>query len=264
MVAAVDERRAGASGGLPRRLIGFEVAAVLAVSLGASAVSAFIALVGDLTARQGLAAQHTTVLGSHAPGRPWLDLAWQCFYLANGLAPVLLVAYLLAREGVSLRVLGVDRGEPVRDAARGALVAAVVGGSGLGLYLAAHAAGFAVTVVASNLPHVWWRFPVMVASAFQNGALEEIVVLGYLLRRFDGLGWSRWRADGASALIRGSYHLYQGFGAFVGNAAMGVIFAWCYRRWGRVMPLLIAHGLIDAVTFVGYALLAGRVSWIPA
>jgi membrane protease YdiL (CAAX protease family) len=264
MVVAVDERRADTGGGLPRRLIGFEVAAVLAVSLGASAVSALISLISDLTARQSLAAQHTTVLGSHAPGRPWLDLAWQCYYLAAGLAPVLLVAYLLAREGTSLRALGVDRREPTRDLARGAVVAAVVGGAGLGLYLAAHAAGFAVTVVASNLPHVWWRIPVMVASAFQNGALEEVVVLGYLLRRLDGLGWSRARADATSALVRGSYHLYQGFGAFVGNAAMGLIFAWCYRRWGRVMPLLIAHGLIDTVAFVGYALLAGKVSWIPA
>jgi hypothetical protein len=31
-----------------------------------------------------------------------------------------------------------------------------------------------------------------------------------------------------------------------------------------VTPLIIAHALIDAVTFVGYALLAGHVSWLPA
>ena len=28
-------------------------------------------------------------------------------------------------------------------------------------------------------------------------------------------------------------------------------------------PLIIAHFLIDAVAFVGYALLAGHVSWLP-
>ena len=33
-----------------------------------------------------------------------------------------------------------------------------------------------------------------------------------------------------SALIRGSYHLYQGFGGFVGNVVMGVIFGWFYTR----------------------------------
>ena len=36
-----------------------------------------------------------------------------------------------------------------------------------------------------------------------------------------------------------------------------------YRRWGRVMPLVTAHALIDTVAFVGYALLAGRVDWLP-
>ncbi len=40
----------------------------------------------------------------------------------------------------------------------------------------------------------------------------------------------------------------------VGNFAMGVVFGWCYRRWGRVMPLVIAHTLIDVVAFIGYPL----------
>jgi membrane protease YdiL (CAAX protease family) len=44
---------------------------------------------------------------------------------------------------------------------------------------------------------------------------------------------------------------------------MGVIFALCYRRWGRVMPLVIAHALIDAGAFIGYAELHGHVSWLP-
>ncbi len=45
---------------------------------------------------------------------------------------------------------------------------------------------------------------------------------------------------------------------------MGLIFGYLYRRWNRrVMPMIIAHTLIDAVTFVGYAALVGRVSWLP-
>ena len=79
----------------------------------------------------------------------------------------------------------------------------------------------------------------------------------------DGLGVRPWLAIAISAVIRGSYHLYQGVGAFLGNAVMGLIFGFLYRRWGRVMPLIITHFLIDAVTFVGYALLAGHVSWLP-
>jgi hypothetical protein len=30
------------------------------------------------------------------------------------------------------------------------------------------------------------------------------------------------------------------------------------------MPLVVAHSLIDIVAFVGSALLAGHVSWLPA
>jgi membrane protease YdiL (CAAX protease family) len=104
---------------------------------------------------------------------------------------------------------------------------------------------------------------VLLLSAAQNAMIEEIVVVGYLLSRLDRLGVRPSRAIALSAVIRGSYHLYQGVGGFLGNAAMGLIFAVLYRRWGRVMPLIIAHFLIDAVAFIGYALLAGHVSWLP-
>ena len=60
----------------------------------------------------------------------------------------------------------------------------------------------------------------------------------------------------AAAVLRGSYHLYQGIGPFFGNVVMGVVFAWCFRRWGRVLPLVVAHTMIDIVSFVGYPLAA--------
>ncbi len=66
-----------------------------------------------------------------------------------------------------------------------------------------------------------------------------------------------------SAAIRGSYHLYQGFGGFVGNLVMGVIFGWLYKRFGRVMPLVVAHTILDIVSFVGYALAKPYLSWLP-
>ncbi len=42
---------------------------------------------------------------------------------------------------------------------------------------------------------------------------------------------------------------------------MGLVFGWCYKRWGRVMPLVVAHTIIDIVAFVGYPLAA---AWWPA
>jgi membrane protease YdiL (CAAX protease family) len=175
------------------------------------------------------------------------------------------VFYLLARAGERpSKTLGLDLSQPGKDLGWGALLAAVIGGAGLGLYLIAYHAGVELNVVAENLPDVWWRFPVLVLSAAQNGILEEVVVVGYLLSRLDKLGVNPVAAIAISAVIRGSYHLYQGIGAFFGNAAMGVIFGIFYRKYGRVAPLIVAHTLIDGVTFVGYALLAGHVSWLPA
>ena len=243
--------------------MGWEIFVVFAVSLGASGLNALIELIGSLTAPQSLRQQQALLVGSLAPGRPLLDLILQLLSVADGLAPVALVLYLLARSGESPSDIGLDASQPRLDAAKGAVLAAVIGGTGLALYLTAFHLGISLTVVPENLPAVWWRIPVLILNAAQDGILEEVLVIGYLLRRLDQMGWTPWRAIVFAAVLRGSYHLYQGFGGFLGNAVMGVIFGYLYRRWGRVTPLVIAHTLIDTVAFVGYAALHGRVSWLP-
>ncbi|MFG2334792.1 CPBP family intramembrane glutamic endopeptidase [Streptomyces sp. NPDC048604] len=249
---------------LPRRILRSETLLVLALSLGASGVSALISFIGALTRPGGLKDQAATLNGSYAPGRPWLDLAWQLFGIASALVPVALVAHLLFREGgVGLRAIGFDRTRPWQDLGRGALIAAGIGSAGLAFYLVARTAGFNLTVVPEALPDVWWKYPVLILSAIQNSVLEEVIVVGYLLRRLDQLGWTPWAALAASSVLRGSYHLYQGIGGFVGNMVMGAVFVLLYRRWGRVGPLVAAHALLDIVAFVGYGLLAGRVDWLP-
>jgi membrane protease YdiL (CAAX protease family) len=244
-------------------MLGWEIIIVLGVSLGADALFAVINLIGSLTAKQALGKQHAVLVGSLAPGRPLLDLTLQLASILTTLVPVALVFYLLAREGERPSALGIDTTQPGRDVARGAVLAALIGGSGLLLYIAAFHLGASLNVVPESLPAVWWRIPVLILDAAQNGILEEVIVLGYLLRRLDQLGWSPGWAIAVAALIRGSYHLYQGFGGFVGNAILGVIFGVLYKRWGRVMPMIIAHTLIDTGAFVGYAALHGHVSWLP-
>lgn len=207
--------------------------------------------------------QAATLNGSYAPGRPWLDLAWQMFGIATALVPVALVAHLLIREGAGLRTIGFDRTRPGFDLGRGTLVAAGIGSAGLAFYLVARASGFNLTVVPESLPDVWWKFPVLILSAAQNSVVEEVIVVAYLLRRLDQLGWTPMASLAASSVLRGSYHLYQGIGGFIGNLVMGVVFVLLYRRWGRVGPLVVAHTLLDIGAFVGYALLAGRVDWLP-
>src|SRR5215469_7803037 len=163
-----------------RRLLWWEIVSVFAVSLGASGVYAFVSYIGSLTARQALSSQQVILNGSHAPGRPLLDLFLQLVSLASGVAPVILVFYLLARNGEGPSSIGVDLTQPRRDFLRGAGLAALIGGCGLGLYLIAYKSGVALNVVAENLPDVWWRIPVLLLSALQNGLLEEVLVTGYL------------------------------------------------------------------------------------
>jgi membrane protease YdiL (CAAX protease family) len=247
-----------------RRLLVGEVWLVFALSLGASGVVALLQLIRSALSPGALSGRVAALNGSAAPGLPWLDLAFQLVDLAIAVVPVFLVAYLLARSGESgLGALGLDRRRPGADSGIGVALAAIIGGAGLGFYLVTHLLGVDLTVVPEALPKVWWRIPVLLLSALQNAVLEETLVAGYLLHRFRQLHWPDNRSLLLSAVIRGSYHLYQGLGGFAGNFIMGLVFGRIYQRYGRIAPLVVAHTLIDAAAFVGYALLAGHVSWIP-
>ena len=69
-------------------------------------------------------------------------------------------------------------------------------------------------------------------------------------------------AHSSRSVLRGAYHLYQGWGGFLGNLLMGVIFGLIYLRWKRVGPLVVAHTTLDIAAFLGYAVLAPRLSWL--
>jgi uncharacterized protein len=99
-------------------------------------------------------------------------------------------------------------------------------------------------------------------EAAQSGIVEEVVVVAFLLTRLRQMGWSDSRALGASAVLRGSYHLYQGFGGFAGNFVMGLIFGYWFQRTRRVLPLVIAHFLLDAISFLAVVYLRSRIPWI--
>jgi membrane protease YdiL (CAAX protease family) len=100
---------------------------------------------------------------------------------------------------------------------------------------------------------------VLILSAMRHAIVEEVIVVGYLMDRFGKFGWSTPVAIVVSAVLRGSYHLYQGFGPFIGNVVMGLVFAWIYTKTKRVMPLVIAHALLDIVAFVGFSLFGKAV-----
>jgi membrane protease YdiL (CAAX protease family) len=246
---------------MSRRTLGNEVLLVLGVSLGASAVYSLLELLRRLSVATPLSQQASQLNQSQASNH-WLDLAYQLVGIGFALIPALLAVHLIGRTGDAAATFGFAPARPRFDLGAGVGLALLIGVPGLGLYLAARALGINTTVEASGLPDVWWRLPVLLLSAAQNAFLEEAVVVGYLVTRLSQLGWQLPAVVVTSALLRGSYHLYQGFGGFLGNAVMGVIFALFFIRYRRVGPLVLAHFLIDAVVFVVYAEFGSRISFL--
>jgi len=227
---------------------------VLGLSLGQSAVYSLVTIVARLTASQPLS-QQTATLNPSQSVRPYLDLTYQLLGIFFALIPVMLALYLLSRDQSPRALLGLDARRPLFDLGWGVALAAAIGLPGLGLVWIAAQLGINANLVPAALPSVWWAVPVLILSAAQNAVLEEIVVVGYLVTRLQELRWKLGYVVLASAVLRGSYHLYQGFGAFLGNAVMGVVFALFFIRTRRVLPLVVAHTLLDVVAFVGYSLL---------
>lgn len=235
----------------------WEIAIVLSLGLGQSAVYAIVAIINRLTREQSLS-QQTATLNPSLSDREIFDLIYQVLDIAFSLAPVLLVCFLLwMPQRPHLARLGLQGARPVSDGIRGLVLAAIIGAGGIAVYLGARALDLGVTVNPAGLTSHWWTIPVLLLSALRAGLQEELVVIGYLFARLRDLGWGTWQIIVGSALLRGTYHLYQGFGGFVGNVLMGLIFGWLYARWGRVLPFVIAHVVIDAAIFVGYPWAAG-------
>lgn len=234
-----------------------EISLVLTLSLGASAIYSVVSITNRLTRIEPLS-QQTATLNSSLSARPNFDLIYQLLGITFDLAPVALVAFLLwSATRPRLARLGIDFTLPGRDSLSGIALALAIGIPGIAVYLAGRSLGVTVNVVPAALDQYWWTVPVLLLSALRAGITEEVIVIGYLYARLGDLGWGRWKIIIATALLRGTYHLYQGIGAFIGNVAMGLLFGWLYMRYRRVLPLVIAHTLIDAAIFVGYGWAAG-------
>jgi membrane protease YdiL (CAAX protease family) len=242
-----------------RRGIRIEVAVVLAVTFGLSAYTAFLNLIEAVLL--GLAGRRIAL----NPRRSLFDLIDLGLNLAVAFQLVAwgaLGVYLLWRSGFGLAQIGLGRARLRPDVLGGLGLAALIGLPGLGLYVAARALGLSAHVEPAELYDTWWRIPVLLITAFANGWAEEIIVVAFLMTRLRQLRVNPVAALLASALLRGAYHLYQGFSAGLGNAVMGLVFGYAWRRTGRLWPLIIAHGIIDSVAYVGYALAAGHLGWL--
>lgn len=240
------------------KILKFEIALVLALSLGQSAIYSILSF-ADKATRAPLREQ-TTSLNNPLSTREFFDFSYQLLDIVFALVPVLLALYLMKRStGRGVREIGFDLRAPGKDSLMGAGLFLAMGLGTLGVYAAGRALGITTAISAANLGDYWWSVPVLLLSAVRHAVLEEVLMLGFLFSYARKLRLGLWTTIISSAVIRGSYHLYQGAGPMIGNMLMGVAFGWVYHKYGRVMPLVIAHFMLDAIGFVGYALIGPAI-----
>ncbi|APT93438.1 CAAX protease [Corynebacterium phocae] len=230
-----------------------EILLVLALSFGMAGLRSALRLADAYLRPEAL--NHQSV----ALSTPYAQVWWIDFGLQLCSAGVLfswgfLALFLLAGEGLRLPKL------QLRDWRGGALLAALIGIPGLIFYLTALHLGWTKEVIPTTFDNPWVEMPTLLLRSAANAFAEEVVVIFWFLSRLTrnspvrNLGWHPYAAILAAAALRGSYHLYQGVSAGFGNIAMGLLFGYVYYRTGKIWPLILAHFLIDAVAFLGYAL----------
>lgn len=248
-----------------RQRVWWEIAIVLSLSLLPSALYAILDLVELALSTTSIGDAQST-LNPQVSANPVFDTLNDLVRFLAGTAPVALVIWLLwRRRETGFHRVGLNwRGWG--DVGRGALLAAAIGIPGLGLYAISRLAGETVQVIAGDATFQWGSLVGLVLAALRAALIEEVVVVAYLAARLRALGWHPVAIVATSALLRGSYHLYQGWPMALGNVAMGVVFAtaflWLLRpkqtqgrpRRSHVLPLVIAHFLLDTVSFLGYPL----------
>ena len=106
-----------------------------------------------------------------------------------------------------------------------------------------------------NLPNLIIN---VVAVWFTAGFVEEFLFRGYLMERLVDLQGKETKlawviALVVSAVIFGFVHLRQGPAGILKVAAYGLLFGMAFLTVRRnLWPLMIAHALMDTLSFVGY------------
>jgi membrane protease YdiL (CAAX protease family) len=233
-----------------------EIALVLGLSVGMSALYSAVSITRRVLSETPLQEQTATINRPLAP-EPLFDVIYQLLAIASALMPVALVLFLVATpRAPRFHTIGLDGSQPVKDGLSGLGLAALIGIPGLGLYVLGVWWGVTVQIIPTVLDTWWWTIPILLMHAVKAALVEEIIAVGYFMSRLLTLNIPIALIVVAHAVLRASYHLYQGFGPFFGNFVMGLVFAWWFLKTRRLAPLIVAHFAIDAVAFVGYPLWA--------
>ena len=178
-------------------------------------------------------------------GEPGLSLAIAVGLTLSEFAAAGLVIFLLVRNVEGLGSIGLGGHRLKKDLA---LVLPVwilvqVVPQALGSHLTASLHLPTWSVGGPELPAAF--LVVGLLKSLQAAVVEEVVVLGYLLRRLEQRGWSGAAILVVAVLIRVSYHLYYGPG-ILPIVLWAIASVLVYRRLRRLLPFIICHFVWDA------------------
>jgi len=224
----------------------------LMVSLGASAIYSLLSLLRKLTSEQGLAGSTATINRPLAEVE-WLDFISQLASITLSLVPVVLALYFLRLDGISIGLI-----PKTKDFLLGLGLPVLIGVPGIALYVLAVQLGLTAMVIPSALGDYWWTPLILFLAALRAGLQEEVIAVAFLAKKLELIRpeITVLAVVLISSAFRASYHLYQGFSAFIGNFIMGLVFAYLFFRVKRVAPLVIAHTVMNTAVFIGFPLVA--------
>jgi hypothetical protein len=195
-------------------------------------------------------ALHLIYVGAHG----FLQHSVRGVLVFGVLFPLWLYVVLTRVSGCTLTSLNLKRGRWWRDIALGfAVLLILVTCQGVFNLILRHYFPFHKTSVDINLNRrinsslsifLIWLGP----RIWLGAAIGEEFARTFFLSHC----WKIYRSPAArsfaviiSGILFGLLHIYQGWGAVVVLMLVGCVYALIYGRLGRVLPLIVAHGLLD-------------------
>ena len=227
-----------------RRMLGWETLVVLTVFPLPAVIAALVDLATHVTS--GL---RVTYVGLLVPNETALSVVLGVALAMSEMAAAGIVLYLLARSHEGAGAIGLGGRRLRMDLALVMIVWICVFNipQGIGASL----------VRAWGLPTFHHAGPkplalivLQIALSISSGVVEEIVVLGYLVRRLEQRGWSTRAIVVIAVGVRVSYHLYYGPGVLpiVLWATVSVLM---YLKIRRLLPFIICHIAWDVAISIG-------------
>jgi len=212
----------------------FELCLVLAISFGFFEYSSFQLLIGNSTG--SISVQNSN---------------WS-IGLFQEITSLLLLVYVLSRRKLRLTDMGLRWS--IRELFRG--IGLFVGSYcayflGYLVIHAIHRAIFGAAQIGTSTGSSWGHIGYLaIPFVLVNPVFEEMIVRAYLMTEIRELTGSETLAVVLSVGVQVSYHLYYGWQGALMLIFPFLVFAVYYARTRNATPVLLAHGITDAISIL--------------